>query len=348
MIIKEVKHIQDGDILASPVLTEEKEILLEAGTVLKKEYAELLFSMYISYVEVLDPYEKYEVPHMFFTESEKEYFIHEIEIVLEKHIYTDKNTLRYIKKLSGEIQSFVSGIDKNQIYDYRNRKTNLYEHTLMVTVLSLIISEKLNFDKERKEEVALGCLLHDLGLRYITVPYLNLDMEKLSPGDVFEFKKHTILAYTVLDGQDDWFPKISKSMVLSHHERKDGSGYPLKQRRQNLECEIIQLCDFFDCMISGFEEKIISVDKAMDRLDFESGSKFDKELFHILCSMISKYPVGTKVKLSNEKYGVVVNQTNHREKPVIHYLTGAYGNIIENDICNLEKTTGIFIENVIE
>ena len=44
MIIKEVKHIQDGDILASPVLTEEKEILLEAGTVLKKEYAELLFS----------------------------------------------------------------------------------------------------------------------------------------------------------------------------------------------------------------------------------------------------------------------------------------------------------------
>lgn len=43
MIIKEVKHIQDGDILASPVLTEEKEILLEAGTVLKKSMQNFFF-----------------------------------------------------------------------------------------------------------------------------------------------------------------------------------------------------------------------------------------------------------------------------------------------------------------
>ena len=348
MIVREVKHIQDGDILASPVLTEEKEILLGTGTVLKNEYAELLLSMCISHVEIQDPYESYETPKLFFTLSEKEYFIQEIEIILEKHIYTDKNTLRYIKKLAGDIQKFVTRNLKNQIYDYRNRKTTLYEHTLMVTVLSLIVSERLHLDKKRKEEIALGCLLHDLGLRYITVPYMNLDMGKLSPNDVFEFKKHTILAYTVLDGQDDWFPKISKSMVLSHHERKDGSGYPLKQRKQNLECEIIQLCDFFDCMISGFEEKIISVDKAIEKLTLEAGKKFDKELIAVLCSAVSKYPVGTRVQLSNKRYGVVVSQTNHGEKPVIQYLTGAYGDIIENEICNLEKTTGIFIEKVIE
>ncbi|MGY3666752.1 MAG: hypothetical protein ACXAHE_23795 [Roseburia sp. 1XD42-69] len=71
MIIKEVKHIQDGDILASPVLTEEKEILLEAGTVLKKEYAELLFSMYISYVEVLDPMKNMRFPICFLLNLKK-------------------------------------------------------------------------------------------------------------------------------------------------------------------------------------------------------------------------------------------------------------------------------------
>ena len=62
MIIKEVKHIKDGDILASPVLAEEKEILLEAGTVLKKEYAKLLLSMSVFYVEIEDSYEAYEFP----------------------------------------------------------------------------------------------------------------------------------------------------------------------------------------------------------------------------------------------------------------------------------------------
>ena len=58
MIIKEVKHIQDGDILASPVLTEEKEILLEAGTVLKKEYAGLLEKRY--QIEIPEEQEAYD------------------------------------------------------------------------------------------------------------------------------------------------------------------------------------------------------------------------------------------------------------------------------------------------
>lgn len=348
MIIKEVKHIKDGDILASPVLAEEKEILLEAGTVLKKEYAKLLLSMSVFYVEIEDSYEAYEFPKFIFTEEKKNYFVSEIEIILEKHIYTNKNTLKHVKKLSEEIQSFVHDMDKNLIYDYKNRRANLYEHTLMVTILSLIISEKLNFDKKRIEEIALGCLLHDLGIRYITVSCLNLDLKKLSPNEVFEFKKHTILAYTVLDGQDDWIPKISKSMVLSHHERRDGSGYPLKQRRQSIECEIIQLCDFFDCMTSGFEEKRISVDKALKRISTEAGIRFNQDIFHILCSIVSKYPVGTKVKLSNERYGVVVCQTNQTDFPVIQYLSEVNGKIVENDICNLAKTTGIFIKNVIE
>lgn len=348
MIIKEVKHIKDGDILASPVLAEEKEILLEAGTVLKKEYAKLLLSMSVFYVEIEDCYEAYEFPKLFFTEDEKKYFISEIQIILEKHIYTNKNTLRYVKKLAEEIQSCVHNLDKNIIYDYKNRKANLYEHTLMVTVLSLIIAEKLNFDEKRMEEVALGCLLHDLGIRYITVPCTNLDLNKLSPGEVFEFKKHTILAYTVLDGQDDWIPEISKNMVLSHHERRDGSGYPLKQKRQNIQCEIIQVCDFFDCMISGFEERAISVDRALKIISEEAGVKFNQDVFQILCSVVSKYPVGTKVKLSNERYGVVICQTNRTDFPVIQCLSEIDGKIVENDICNLEKTTGIFIENVIE
>ena len=58
------------------------------------------------------------------------------------------------------------------------RNGNLYDHTIMVTMLSVMVARKLKATKEFLRELALGCLLHDLGLRYITVSYINLDMEK--------------------------------------------------------------------------------------------------------------------------------------------------------------------------
>ena len=51
-MVKEVNSIRGGEILSSPVITDEKEILLPVGTVLKSEYMELLLSMSVFYVEI--------------------------------------------------------------------------------------------------------------------------------------------------------------------------------------------------------------------------------------------------------------------------------------------------------
>ena len=53
-MVKEVNSIRGGEILSSPVITDEKEILLPVGTVLKSEYMELLLSMSVFYVEIED------------------------------------------------------------------------------------------------------------------------------------------------------------------------------------------------------------------------------------------------------------------------------------------------------
>lgn len=284
-MVKEVKCMRGGEILSSPVFTEEKEILLPAGTVLKKEYIELLLSMSVFYVEIEDSC--FDIgANKIIKDSEKEKFVNDIKNILENHIYTNKYILQEAKEISKEIQNFADHLDCNVSYNYGSRIANLYEHTLMVTLLSLMIAKRINISQEKKYEIALGCLLHDLGLRYVTVPYAYMDMKKLSASDVFEYKKHTILAYTVLDSEDHWFPEISKNMVLSHHEKMDGSGFPLKQKEQGVECRIIQLCDTFDCMISGMEGECYSVDKAMELISSEAGKKYDKELIEILFSMI--------------------------------------------------------------
>ena len=76
----------------------------------------------------------------------------------------------------------------------------------------------------------MGCLLHDLGLRYITVSYINLDMEKRLASEVFEFKKHTIQAYSALEGEA-WIGSNAKRMILSHHERKGRVRFSSPEKR---------------------------------------------------------------------------------------------------------------------
>ena len=67
--------------------------------------------------------------------------------------------------------------DENMVIDLLEREgVNLYEHTLVVTKLCIIVAKKMKLTAEQIYRLALGALLHDLGLRYITVPYINCDI----------------------------------------------------------------------------------------------------------------------------------------------------------------------------
>ena len=118
---------------------------------------------------------------------------------------------------------------------------------------------------EQIYRLALGALLHDLGLRYITVPYINCDINELSEAEAFEYRKHPILAYSVLE-EEKWMDPFVKKKVLVHHERRDGSGFPLKQKTRDTECGILQACDAFDCFISGMECRRMSIQQALEYL----------------------------------------------------------------------------------
>ena len=67
--------------------------------------------------------------------------------------------------------------------------------------------------RSRIYRLALGALLHDLGLRYITVPYINCDINELSEAEAFEYRKHPILAYSVLE-EEKWMDPFVKKWYL--------------------------------------------------------------------------------------------------------------------------------------
>ena len=249
MRVKSVSELCGNEILAEPVLTDEKMILISRGSRLKKEYVPLIRSLGIDTLMVEDPYENYEMPSRIIDYSVFGKFVERVQRVMENHIYHKNKSLREFEVIANEVVKEVSKIPENIIIDINARIVNLYEHTVMVTLVSVFVARLLHLDQVRQYNIAVGALLHDLGLRYITTGYVNRDWEKEDPIEAFEYKKHTILGYSALD-EESWIPEVSKKMVLFHHERLDGSGFPMRRRDFAMECRIIQACDAFD-LLSG-------------------------------------------------------------------------------------------------
>lgn len=275
--------------------------------------------MGIDTVCIEDPYEAFETIHFIISEERKQYYVSEVQKILENHIYHGKNSLNKMTDLANEIVREITEEEQPKVIDIEERNGSLYEHTVLVTMLSLVVAKMLKVKEESYIDIAIGALLHDLGMRYITVPYINFDMDNRPASEVFELKKHTILAYSALEGED-WISPVSKKMVLSHHERKDGSGYPLKQKTKDIECNILQVCDAFDCMISGMECKRISVQQALETMIEAADLLFERKIVKVLQKIVAYYPVGTKIRLNTGETGIVVCQTDNSIRPVVAVL----------------------------
>lgn len=344
MRIRPVNILVGGETLAEPVITEEKETLICKGTVLKSEYLDLLSFLGIDTVSIVDPYKDYEIPQHIFSNEKKNAYVQKVQKILEGHIYPSKCSLQELTGLADAIVEEVLQLDENIVVDMEERKGNLYDHTLMVTLLSVMVARKLKLEKEVLRRIAIGCLVHDLGIRYITVPYINRDMENNSPTIVFEYKKHTILAYSALEGET-WLDPIAKRMILFHHERKDGSGFPLKQKVKEIESNILQVCDAFDCMISGMECKRIGVQKALEYLMETAGILFERKIVKILQKIVAYYPVGSIVKLNTGETGLVIRQTEDSICPVVRILDG--GKEATDTVYDLSKNKKVAILEII-
>lgn len=320
MRIRAVSKLIGGEILAEAILTREKEILIPKGTELKSEYIPLIQSLEIESLMLEDPYEDYEKPHFIIQESSIKKYTESVRKLMEGHIYHENDkSLKIFEVIANDIVKEINSSTAEAILDMKERSSNLYEHTIMVTLLSVLVGKKLKLDEQRLYNLALGCLLHDIGLRYVTIPYEDRDLTTVEPAEMFEYKKHTILGYSALQ-DEKWIPQISRKMILSHHENMEGTGFPMKQKYKETECRIIQACDAFDCYISGMECKRMSVQEALDIIIGNAGKKYDKAVVDNLVSTVAKYPVGTTVKTNVEERGVVISQTVDPENPIIMIL----------------------------
>ena len=146
------------------LVTKEKEILISGGTVLKPEYLDLISFLGIDTVCIEDPYEAFETTHFIISEERKQYYVSEVQKILENHIYHGKNSLNKMTDLANEIVREITEEEQPKVIDIEERNGSLYEHTVLVTMLSLVVAKMLKVKEESYIDIAIGALLHDLGM----------------------------------------------------------------------------------------------------------------------------------------------------------------------------------------
>jgi PAS domain S-box-containing protein/putative nucleotidyltransferase with HDIG domain len=162
-------------------------------------------------------------------------------------------------------------------------------HQRRVTKLAVALAEEMGFPKDKIDGIKIAALIHDVGK-------INLPAEILSkPGKLSEIefnliKNHSKIGYDILKKID--FPWPVAEIVLQHHEKMNGSGYPrgLKGGEILLEAKIICVADVVEAM-SSFRpyRPALGIDKALEEISQNKGILYDPEV------------VDTCIKLFKEK-----------------------------------------------
>ena len=155
-------------------------------------------------------------------------------------------------------------------------------HCLRVEKYALMIARELGFNADELKNLSYAAILHDIGKIGIPSEILNKE-GKLTYQEYALVKEHTTLGYNIL--KDSEFLSHSADILLSHHERIDGMGYPLglKGEEIHMKSRIIAIADAFDAMTSARPYRMapLTAEQAIDQLRSGSGTQFDCNLVEI-------------------------------------------------------------------
>lgn len=173
--------------------------------------------------------------------------------------------------------------------DARDHETEA--HTQRVTNIAMTIGEHANLGPEELKALRRGALLHDIGKIGISDTIL-LKNGKLDKTEWDLMQKHPVIGADIIKG----IPFLSDALtvIANHHERWDGSGYPigLKEEEIPLLARIFIVADVFEALTSDrVYRKHISYSESLEYIKSQSGVLFDPKIVQILDKIVDSLPL---------------------------------------------------------
>lgn len=227
------------------------------------------------------------------------------------------------KKLASEIEAIImesrNGLHViDMINCMRTYDDDTYIHSINVALLCYVMGKWMNYSLSDTRLLALSGLLHDIG-KLMIPQELIVKPTELTQEEYIRIKEHTNKGYHILKHQN--FDERIKKAALMHHEKCDGSGYPLGITRNEIEpfAKIVAIADIYEAMtakrvyrgpLCPFE--VVAI------FEKEGLQKYDPAYLLIFLERVIESYINNWVLLSNEeKAEIIMINKYDLAKPVV-------------------------------
>ncbi|MEO5796926.1 MAG: HD-GYP domain-containing protein [Rhodoferax sp.] len=194
-----------------------------------------------------------------------------------------------------------------------------YMHSVAVCAMMVALSRQLKLDEDQTRAMGLAGLLHDLGKALMPMDVLNKP-GKLTDAEFNVIKSHPSKGHKLL-AESQAVDALVLDVVLHHHEKTDGSGYPerLKGDAISLFAKMGAVCDVYDAITSNRPYKNgWDPAESLKKMAEWTNGHLDPKVFQAFVKCLGIYPTGSLVRLSSGRVGVVMEQSpSSLLKPVV-------------------------------
>lgn len=332
------ENIEVGMCLGQDLYSESGQLITPTNTIITEELLKKIKRFNIKNIEI-----NYEIQNDFTFdvknttefktfqnkyEEAKESLTISLDGILQED--TDNNQINTIDELSSWLyennKKNINLID--MIYNMQKYSDSIYTHSVNVGMIASHLGRWLGFPEEEIKLLLTCGLLHDIGKLLIPKEILQKPV-KLTPKEYKIAQTHTSKGFELLNNFDNIDDRI-KNVALLHHERCDGTGYPMHFKGQQLDkfSKIIAIADTYEAMTSkrSYREPICPF-TVVTTFEKDGLHKFEaKYVLKFLDKMLNSY-LHTKVLLSNDKQAkVIMINKNAKSKPLVKV---DYGDFID-------------------
>ncbi|SDO52121.1 HDIG domain-containing protein [Paenibacillus sp. yr247] len=242
------------------------------------------------------------------------------------------------------LEALIQHIDAYKVLTFtpknRNLKDYIYHKSIMVSLTSYSLARWHGLPQKDLLQIALAGLLHDIGISKVD-PAILEKKSSLTSSEMDEIKQHTLIGYQILKNISGINEGV-KLTAIQHHEREDGSGYPLgvKGDKIHMYAKIVAIADIYNAMTNErFHKTALSPYIVLEQLFTESFGKVDPALVQVFINKSTQISSGTLVKLSDNRVGeIIFSDRSHPTRPWVN---------VNGTIVNLTLERSLFIQDVI-
>ncbi len=321
---------QPGMFLGKTIIGGAGQVLLKSGVEIKPQYLIYLERLGINYIYVQDSrMQDVEINDIIREEVRQEARSLVRDVI--KKVPSPSNQKKglnikdkkVLKTVSSIIEDLLEDDDTiSQLMDIRSLDDYLFSHSVNSCILATLVGKKLNYNINTLKQLAMGTLLHDMGM--VAVPEKILK----KPGELTEDEYATVknpphYGYEIFKSSK-LFSAQAGAVILRHHERYHGQGYPqgLKSNENSALAQIAGIADVYDALTSERSyRKAFQPYQAIEMLMAWGEDYFDMEILNHFLSITAAYPIGFHVFLSNGESGLVIaNNQGLTLRPVVRVL----------------------------